>query len=135
MLVFTFSSYLAVLQWKDVDILTEMLRRQQIYLYTLELNCVLQLDIIKSGNLYNQQTSRRKASVILLTTTPLVKTQQYSFVSRHIIIRIFLQVQLCLLQGGRLIIKSIIISAHRYISTSKGCNSPQYLILKALARL
>ena len=112
-----------------------MLRYWQIRLYILELNCIPQLDIIELGNLYNQQTSQRKALVTLLTAMPLVRMQWYSFISWHIIIRIFLQVRLCRLQGGRLIIKSMVISAHRRIGTSRGCSSPQYFILKALARL
>ena len=104
-------------------------------LYILELNYIPQLDVIKLDNLYNQQTSRRKALVTLLTATPSVRIQWRSFISRYIIIRIFLQVRPCYLQGSRLIIKSIAISAYRYIGTSRGYSSPQYFILKALARL
>ena len=112
-----------------------MLRRQQIRLYILESNYIPQLDVIKLGNLYNRQTSRRKALVTSLTATPSVRLQWRSFISRHIIIRIFLQVRPCRLQGSRSTIKSIAISAHCYIGTGKGCNSPQYFVLKALARL
>ena len=93
------------------------------------------LDVIKLGNLYNQQTSRRKALVTLLTATPLVRTQWRSFISRHIIIRIFLQVRPYYLQGGRLITKSIAISAYYYIGTSRGYSSSQYFVLKALVHL
>ena len=92
-------------------------------------------DVIELGNLYNQQTSRRKALVTSLTATPSVRTQWRSFISRHIIIRIFLQVRPYYLQSSRLIIKSIAISAYYYIGTSRGCSSSQYFILKALARL
>ena len=112
-----------------------MLRRQQIRLYILELNYILQSDVIELGNLYNRQTSRRKALVTSLTATPLIRTQWRSFISQYIIIRIFLQVRPCYLQGGRLITKSIAISAYCRIGTSRGYSSPQYFILKALARL
>ena len=135
MLIFAFSSYPAVLQWKDVDILIKILRHQQIHLYILKLNCVLQLDIIKSGNLYNRQTLQRKVLVILLIATPLVRMQQYSFISWHIIIKIFLQIQPCFLQSSRLIIKFIAISTHRRMGTGKGYNSPQYFVLKALVQI
>ena len=104
-------------------------------LYILELNYIPQSDVIKLGNLYNQQISRRKALVTSLTATPLVRTQQRSFISRHIIIRIFLQVRPYRLQSSRSITKSIAISTHRYIGTSRGYSSLQYFILKALARL
>ena len=104
-------------------------------LYILELNYIPQLDVIELGNLYNQQTSRRKALVTSLMATPLVRTQWRSFISWYIIIRIFLQVRPCRLQGGRLIIKSMAISAYRYMGTGRGCSSPQYFVLKALARL
>ena len=104
-------------------------------LYILELNYISQLDVIKLGNLYNQQTSRRKALVTLLTATPSVRTQQRSFISWYIIIRIFLQVRPYYLYGSRLIIKSIAISAYYRIGTNRGYSSPQYFILKALARL
>ena len=67
--------------------------------------------------------------------TPLVRIQQRSFISWYIIIRMFLQVQPCYLQGNRVIIKSIAISAYYYIGTSRGYSSPQYFILKALTRL
>ena len=113
----------------------EILRRQQMRLYISELNYIPRSDVIKLGNLYNQQTSRKKASVTSLMATPSVRTQWRSFISRHIIIRIFLQVRPCRLQGSRLIIKSIAISAYRRMDTSRGCSSPQYFILKALARL
>ncbi len=112
-----------------------MLRRQQICLYILELNYIPQSDVIKLGNLYNRQTLQRKALVTSLTATPLVRTQWRSFISQYIIIRIFLQVRLYYLQGSRLIIKSIVISTYYYIGTSRGYSSPQYFILKALARL
>ena len=92
-------------------------------------------DVIKLGNLYNQQTLRRKALVTSLIATPLVRTQWRSFISQYIIIRIFLQVRPYYLQGSRLIIKSIAISTYRRIGTSRGYSSPQYFILKALARL
>ena len=104
-------------------------------LYILELNYIPQSDVIKLGNLYNRQTSRRKALVTSLTATPLVRTQWRSFISQYIIIRIFLQVRPYYLQGSRLITKSIVISAYYYIGTSRGYSSPQYFILKALARL
>ena len=104
-------------------------------LYILELNYIPRLDVIELGNLCNRQTSRRKALVTSLTATPSVRTQWRSFISRHIIIRIFLQVRPCRLQGSRLIIKSIVISAYYRIGTSRGYSSPQYFILKALARL
>ena len=94
-----------------------------------------QLDVIKLGNLQYWQTLQRKALVTLLIATPLVGTQQRSFISRHIIIRIFLQIQPYCLQGSRLTIKLIAISAYYYIGTSRGYSSPQYFILKALARL
>ena len=112
-----------------------MLRCQQIYLYILELNYIPQLDVIKLGNLYSKQISRRKALVTLLTATPLVRMQWRSFISWYIIIRIFLQVRPCCLQGGRLITKSIAISAYYYIGTNRGYSSPWYFILKALAYL
>ena len=92
-------------------------------------------DVIELGSLCNQQTLQRKALITSLMATPLVGTQWRSFISRYIIIRIFLQVWPCRLQGGRLIIKSIAISAHHRMGTSRGCSSPQYFILKALARL
>ena len=132
MLALAFSSYLVVLQQKDIDILTEMLRRQQIHLYILELNYIPQSDVIKLGNPYSQQISRRKALVMSLAATPLVRTQWRSFISRHIIIRMFLQVRPYRLQGSRLITKSIAISAYYCIGTSRGYSSPQYFILKAL---
>ena len=135
MLALAFSGCLVVLQQKDINILIKMLRRQQICLYKLELNYIPQSDVIKLGNLYSRQISRRKALVTSLTATPLVGTQWRSFISRYIIIRMFLQVRLYRLQGGRLITKSIIISAYCYIGTSRGYSSPQYFILKALARL
>ena len=112
-----------------------MPRRQQIRLYILELNYIPQLDVIKLGNLYNQQTLRRKALVILLIATPLVRMQLRFFISQYIIIKMFLQIQPYYLQGSRLTIKSIVISAYYYIGTSRGYSSPQYFILKALARL
>ena len=104
-------------------------------LYTSELNYMPWSDVIELGNLYNQQTSRRKALVTSLTATPSVRTQWRSFISRHIIIRIFLQVRPCRLQGGRSTTKSIAISAHCHIGTGRGCSSPWYFVLKALARL
>ena len=79
-----------------------------------------------------RDTSQRKALVILLTAMPLIRIQWRSW---HIIIRILLQVRPCYLQSSRLIIKSIAISAYYYIGTSRGCSSPWYFILKALARL
>ena len=113
----------------------EMLKYQQICLYILKLDCVPWLDIIKLSNLYNQQTSQRKALVTLLTATPLVRTQWHSFISQYIIIKILLQVQPYYLQSSRLITKSMAISAHYYISTSKRYSSFQYFILKALVYL
>ena len=92
-------------------------------------------DVIELGNPYNRQTSRRKASVTSLTATPSVRTQWRSFISRYIIIRIFLQMRPCRLQGSRSIIKSMAISAYCRMGTSRGCSSPWYFILKALARL
>ena len=112
-----------------------MLRRQQIRLHILELNYIPRSDVIKLGNPQIWQISQRKALVTSLTATPLVRTQWRSFISRYIIIRIFLQVRLYRLQGSRLTTKSIAISAHRYIGTSRGYSSPWYFILKALARL
>jgi len=53
MLALAFSGYLAVLWWKDVDILTEVPKRWQICLYILELNCMPWLDVIELGSLYN----------------------------------------------------------------------------------
>jgi len=53
MLALTFSGYPAVLWWKDVNILTEVLRRWQIRLYISELNCVPQSDVIELGSLCN----------------------------------------------------------------------------------
>ena len=103
-------------------------------LHISELNYIPQSDV-KLGNLYNRQTSRRKALVTSLTATPSVRTQWRSFISQHIIIRIFLQVWPYRLQGSRLIIKSIVISAYYRIGTSRGYNSSQYFILKALTRL
>ena len=135
MLALAFLGCLVVLQQKDIDILTEMPRRQQICLYILELNYIPQLDVIKLGNLYNWQTLQRKALVTSLIAMPLVGTQWRSFISWHVLIRMFLQVRPCYLQGSRLITKSIAISAYCYIGTSRGYNSPQYFVLKALARL
>ena len=135
MLALAFSGCLVVLQQKDIDILTEILRRQQIRLYILEPNYMPQLDVIELGNPCNRQILQRKALVMSLTATPLIRTQWRSFISWYIIIRIFLQVRPCCLQGSRLITKSIAISAHRRIGTGRGCSSPQYFILKALARL
>ena len=109
-----------------------MLRHQQIRLYILGLNYIPWSDVIKLDNLYNQQTSQRKVLVTSLIATPLVRTQQRSFISRHIIIRIFLQVRLCYLQSSGLTTKSMAIPAYYYIGTSRGCSSPQYFILKAL---
>ena len=135
MLVFTFFNCPVVLQQKNIDILIKILRYQQICLYILESNYIPQLDVIKLGNLCNRQTLQKKVLVILLIAIPLVRIQWCSFISQYIIIRIFLQVQLYCLQGSRLIIKSIIISAYHHIGTSKGYNSPQYFILKALVCL
>ena len=135
MLVLAFSSYLVVLWQKDIDILIEMPRRQQIRLYILELNYIPQSDVIKLGNQYSRQILQRKALVISLIATPLVGMQWRSFISRHIIIRIFLQVWPYCLQSGRLIMKSMAISTYCCIGTSKGCSSSQYFILKALAHL
>ena len=84
-----------------------------------------QSDVVKLGNLYSQQISRKKALVILLIATPLVGIQWRSFISWHIIIRMFLQVRPCFLQGSRLIMKLIAISAYCYIGTSREYSSPQ----------